>query len=384
MFSALCLTTTVMFLPWITVLVDPAADSNGNAALKYWQAFATLPKFTDAESVIISDCLVSPLDETTQEVLKNSKYSLTMLHRASAIKHCEWGMSFNEDGVYVLLPHVAASRQLTSLACLRARQRFQFDHDSNGAVEDVLAAMTLGRHISVDGSLIAVLVGYNIEYRAIETLAVALPKLDSKTIKGVRTRFDAMPSFGNEATALLACEKVTMEWFIRKVQQTKDKEELLTLFAWIGISEDKNVDSGGKAARFLEECGGTAEGVVKFAVDALPSYDKMAKHLILPLDAFEREFKRDGIEHASNPVYNVFFPALEKARQANARAEVRRALFSAALAVQLDGQNALTTHLDPIVGDRFDYTPFKMGFELSSKMKGPDGKPLSLSIGRRE
>ena len=134
----------------------------------------------------------------------------------------------------------------------------------------------------------------------------------------------------------------------------------------------------------MEECGGTAEGVVKFAVDALPSYDKMAKHLELPLDAFEREFKRDGIVHASNPVYNVFFPALAKARQANLRAEVRRALFSAALAVQLDGQNALTTHLDPIVGDRFDYFPFKKGFELRSKMKGPDGKPLSLSIGRRD
>ena len=108
----------------------------------------------------------------------------------------------------------------------------------------------------------------------------------------------------------------------------------------------------------------------------------MAKHFDLPLDEFELQFKQEGIEHAGNPVYNVFFPALAKSRQAKARADVRRALFSASLDVQLEGQTALTAHLDPVMGGRFDYTAFKAGFELRSKMNGPDGKPISLSIGR--
>ena len=43
----------------------------------------------------------------------------------------------------------------------------------------------------------------------------------------------------------------------------------------------------------------------------------------LPLDEFELQFKQEGIEHAGNPVYNVFLPALAKSRQAKARADVR-------------------------------------------------------------
>ena len=53
--------------------------------LKYWQAFATLPKFTDAESKIIGDCLTAPLDDAARKILTSSEYSLTMLHRAAAI-----------------------------------------------------------------------------------------------------------------------------------------------------------------------------------------------------------------------------------------------------------------------------------------------------------
>ena len=63
-----------------------------------------------------------------------------------------------EDGVFALLPHCPAARVLASLACLRARQRFEAGQTAE-AIDDLLSAMTLGRHISVDGSLIAVRVG---------------------------------------------------------------------------------------------------------------------------------------------------------------------------------------------------------------------------------
>ena len=63
-----------------------------------------------------------------------------------------------EDGVFALLPHCPAARVLASLACLRARQRFGAGQTAE-AIDDLLSAMTLGRHISVDGSLIAVCVG---------------------------------------------------------------------------------------------------------------------------------------------------------------------------------------------------------------------------------
>ena len=60
-----------------------------------------------------------------------------------------------EDGVFALL---RTARVLASLAGLQARQRFGAGQTAE-AIDDLLSAMTLGRHISVDGSLIAVCVG---------------------------------------------------------------------------------------------------------------------------------------------------------------------------------------------------------------------------------
>ncbi len=383
MLRTLCLATTVLLCPWMTAFADPGTDLSGNAALKYWQAFSTLPRFSDEENRIIGDCLICPLDDAARKILTDSEYSLIMLHHGVALNHCDWGVSFEEDGVYTLLPHAGAARTLSSLACLRARERLEAGQNPEGAIDDLLAAIVLGRHTSVDGSLIGLLVGYSIEHRATETLAVAIPKLDSRRIKDIQTRFDALPPFRTEASALLACEKVTLEWFVRKVRETKDKQALLKFLSWVGISEEKDRDVGGKAAAFLDECGGTSEGVVKFALEALPSYDAMARILDRPLDAFENEFKRESIKQAGNPVYKVFFPALEKSHQSTLRADVRRALFTAALAVQLDGQDALKSQVDPFGGGRFDYVPYKAGFELRSKMNGQDNKPVSIIVGQR-
>jgi hypothetical protein len=72
-----------------------------------------------------------------------------------------------------------------------------------------------------------------------------------------------------------------------------------------------------------------------------------AQKLELLLDQFEKEFKREAEKQAGNPVYKVFFPALEHVRRSQARADVRRALLSAAIGVQLEGRDALKDHPDP-------------------------------------
>lgn len=376
------LAMSIVVLPLLTAFANAAPDSGENAALKYWQGFATLPKFSEAENKIVGECVTTPLDDSVRKIVKDAEYSLEMLHRGSAIRRCDWGMTY-EDGVFALLPHAPASRVLTSVACLRARLRFEAGQNVE-AIDDLIAAMTLGRHISLDGSLITVLVGYSIEHRATETLAAALPACDAKSIRDLKKRFDSLPPFGTEAAALMICEKETLEWFIRKVKETKDPESLLKFLSWVGISEESGRDSGGKAAEFLKDCGGTAEGVLKFAVETLPSYDTMAKALEMPLDQFQKEFERESVRQAGNPVYKVFFPALAKSRQSSVRAEVRRALFLAAIAVQLNGENALKDHTDPVGGGRFEYVPFKGGFELRSKMKTQDDKNVSLAIGHRK
>jgi hypothetical protein len=366
----------------LTVFTDAKTDPGGNAALKYWQAFATLPKFTGPEFRKIDECMTTPLDDQARKMLTEAEYSLQMLYRGVGLRDCDWGMSYSEDGVFARLPHADAARVLTSLAILRARLRFEASQ-STKAIDDLFAALTLGRHVSLDGSLITVLVGYSIEHRVTNILAAHLPSLDAKTIKDLKVRLDALPASGSPAVALLTCEKETIDWFIRKIKEAKDQEGLIAFLGWVGISEGKDRDSGEKARAFLKECGGTAEGVIKFAEETQPSYSVMAKMLALPLNEFQKAFEGESIRQAGNPVYKVFFPAMAKVREARARADVRRAMFSAALAVRLDGPDVLKDHLDPVVGGPFEYVPFQGGFELRSKLKGQDDKVLTLTVGHR-
>jgi len=379
MLRAACLAITLVAYP---VEFDSAiaGDRGENAALKYWQAFATMPKLSDAEQNRLADYPAKPLDAHSREIVSQAEYALQMMRRGAALRNCDWGISY-EDGVFLLLPQGSAARLLTSLARLRARMRFEAGQNAE-AIEDLLAAMTLGRHVSQGGGFIMLLVGYHIEYRVGETLARYLPQLDAKAIKDVKTRLDGLPPFGSQSTSLLTCEKESLDWFIRKVKEKKDKESLLAFLSWVGLTEG-NRDSGEKARAFLQDCGGTAEGVIIFATEALPSYDLLAKKLDLPLDEFEKEFERESAKQAGNPVYKVFFPALAKVRQSKARADVRRALFSAALDVQLNGKDTLKDHADPVAGGPFEYVAFEGGFELRSKYKGQDDKPFTLTVGRR-
>jgi hypothetical protein len=244
--------------------------------------------------------------------------------------------------------------------------------------------MTLGRHIGQDGVLVLLLVGYGIEQRPGETLALYLPRLSARMIRDLQTRLAALPPGGTPAKALGFEEKFGLDWLVRTVKETKDKDKLLALLAPLFLSEGEGRASPEKLMAegrvFLEKCGGTPAGVLKFAEELRPSYALMAQKLSLPLDQFAKEFQREEQKQAGNPVFKPIFAALDRVRLQQARADVRRALLAAALAVQLEGRDALKKHPDPVVGDPFEYTPFEGGFELRSRLKGA---PLVLTVGRR-
>ena len=245
----------------------------------------------------------------------------------------------------------------------------------------------MGRQVSHDGSLIGVLFGYSIEGRVSEAIALNLPRLDKETIKKLKMRLDALPEGGNPAVGLRACEEKTLDWFMNKVKSARDQKALvdvITPFALLAANPEgikKGEQLSGQA--MLDQLGGSAAGVLKFAEATRPSYALMAERLTLPLGQFEEEFERESNRHVGNPVFKLFFPAVAKVRHSQARAEVRRALLSAAFAVQLDGPDALNSHADPVAGGPFEYTKFDGGFELRSKFDH-QGHPPVLTVGRRE
>jgi hypothetical protein len=386
MLRALCLATATLVLSSGHASADAPSDLGANAALRYWQAFATLPKYTEAEQAkLVAEHLTMPLDAQAKERVSKAEYALRMMHQGVVLPRCDWGIDWEAGGIEVLLPQIAAARVLSSVACLRARMRFAEGGHAD-AIDDIVAAACMGRQVSRDGSLIGVMVGYDIESRTNDALALYLPKLDPGTTKGLKARLDALPARGSPAVALRACEEKTLDWFIRKVKSAKDTESLvavLTPFAVLA-AEPEGVEqarrTGGRA--MLEKFGGTATSVLKLVEDARPSYALMAGKITLPLAEFDKEFEGERMRQAGNPVFKFFFPPLAKFRRSQARAQVRRALLSAAFAVRLDGPDALEKHPDPVVGGPFEHTRFAGGFELRSKF-GEDGHPLVLTVGQR-
>ena len=122
--------------------------------------------------------------------------------------------------------------------------------------------------------------------------------------------------------------------------------------------------------------------MLKRAEEVRPWLARLPKKWDLPLDQFEKECE-EAMKRPGNPVQKLFAGVARGQRRRQATADVRRALLSAALAVRLDGEGALKKHPDPVGGGPFEYVAFDGGFELRSKWKGTDGKPVALTVGRR-
>jgi hypothetical protein len=234
--------------------------------------------------------------------------------------------------------------------------------------------------------LIVLLFGYNIEHRMADALAQYLPKLNAKEIQDVKTRLATLPAAGSAAKSLLLEEKFGLDWLIRIVKDTKDQDKLLAqlapLFMKEGPGRSTPQEQVAKAGEFVKACGGSADGIIRFAEKIRPSYASLASKFDLPPSEFEKEFQNEEKKQAGNPVFELMFPALRKVHQQQSRAHVRRALLSAAIAVQLDGPGAQKNVPDPVIGEPFEYAAFEGGFQLRSKLKGQDNHPLSITIDR--
>lgn len=362
--------------------VEPRPDLNANAALKYWRGFANLPKLDkDEQEKITQEAATMPLTPRVKEVVQLADWALHELYSGAAVPDCAWGITW-EDGIGARLPEQQPGRLLAATACLRARLRFEEGHNA-AAVDDLIAALTLARHLSLDGSLIGVLTHIAVENRALETLATYLPKLKAADLKVLLARLDRLPAGSNSAYALVRGEeKGFLDWFEKKVRSFKDREQLVTfLDALLENPGAKNKSEKGKA--LLEACGGNAEGILKQCEEARPFYATFAKKLALPPDEFAKEFAAERKRMEKNPVFTLFVPALDKVRPAEARLEVRQAMCRAAIAVLLDGEGVLKKHPEPYADSPFEYGPFAGGFELKATLKVKD-KPWVLTVGKRK
>jgi hypothetical protein len=365
---------------------QPKPDLNANAALKYWRGFASLPKLDKEEQEkIIQEAATMPLTPRVKEMVQGSEGALHELYNGAAVPDCAWGLTF-EDGISALFAECPAARLLAGLACLRARLRFEAGNHAE-ALADVSAALTLARHVTKGESLIHVHIGLAMESTATDVLATYVPRLDAATLKSLPARLDKLPARGVLAEAMRREEKEFLGWFQKKVQGLKDRDKLVEFLDYCqGGAGATDQFAKGKAT--LEACGGTAEGVLKRSEEVRPFYATFALKMELPPDELEQAFEAEKKRMDQNPLFAVLIADPVNGRQAEARWEARRAMLKAAVAVQLDGKEALKAHPDPFGDGPFALEAFDGGFELRSKLKFTARKctlpPPTLTVGKRK
>ena len=356
------------------VAKDPSAE---NAALVYYQAFLFVPKLDKAEKSALLEVAggQGPIGEELVAVLTESVTALKELYRGAKLSRCVWGLE-REAGPHALMPYLSEARELAGLACLRARCRF-VQGEASGAIDDLTAAMTLGRHTATDGLLISVLVDYAIEGIAIDCAADYVPTLDPESLDKLAGRVEAMPPHLSAKEAVLAEKAVFGGWMVREMSKAGGKEKLMEL---IGEVDDPHARA--LAAMSQEEL---ARGAVGF----LDVYDELAKIMELPPDAAKKAEEEllgrldDG--SAAGHVASMMLPAASAMRHNEAVHQAHEAMFKAGIAVARSGEAELERkeHQDPF-GGGFEYKKLDGGFRLRSKLKDRQDEPVTLTFGKVE
>ncbi len=359
----------------LDVKPDAKPDLAANAALKYWQAFAVLPHLDKDQEKMIEDWNKIPLDAAAVKLIDSSEKSRLYLHRGAALPRCDWSLDF-EDGVNLLLPHLAKTRTLARLAALHARYEFEHGRFKEG-VEDVTDVLIMARHLDPDPSLISTLVRAAIETIAIETLAPYLPRLDAASFKALSAKLDNLPA-GELIQQKLQSESKFMLGSIVKLLQEAEKQKS---GSWRdALKMVFGVEGGGDAPDVIKAIP-SLEKAVKLLEDLDPVYGQQAKLAALPpaeFDAQYPEFLKKA--KAANPLAAACLPDVSRLLAGERRNQAQMQLLKAAIAVAQGGPDKVKDFKDPFGKGPFEYRALDKGFELKSKLLYHD-KPVTLVVG---
>jgi hypothetical protein len=354
---------------------DAKPDLGANAALKYWQAFALLPALDKDQKKLLQEWNKVPLGAAARKLIDRSRLSRLYLHRGAKLRRCDWSEDY-EDGIRLVLPHLGKARNMALLTALHARHEFEQGHWEAGA-QDVTDLLKLARHLEMDQMIIPNLVGYGIEATAIEAAAPYLPELKSALPKAASAD-PAAPPAGATLPQMVRLEKqIGAVWLIKELKKAERQKEGSWRGVWKEIFEQSESPD-----RDVVKAAKTFKQTIKMLEDLLPFYDQQAKLTALPWKEFDArypEFIKKA--KAANPLAGYVLPAMNKVAAAQRRAETKRALFKAALAVVQGGRDKLKDIKDPFGNGPFAYRALDKGFELKSKLL-VEGKPVTLTVGK--
>jgi hypothetical protein len=356
-----------------------AADvpAHRNAALQYWLAFERLPKYnlSDVEKKLLDEWQTAPFTPENVEILRRWQSPLIYLHRGAELKDCVWPSALNapRDGIGVLMPQQDA-RTLAAVALLRARYRFECGRPEAG-FDDVLAVVRLARHVGRDGGLIALLIERSVEEQAIRCVAGNLgwAARDRDALRVFLRKWDKLPRATTVADAIAAERDEKVAWFrFRGVDVASDTEPDLE-----GNPAPRNRADRVATIKYLLglqlESGSVREFIAAFDRE----YGRAIEIAGMPLDearSAQAEWNL-GLEKnvaGYDPVVRTFIglgmPDVYKMRLGQARLEVVRLMFRAAVAAAAEGKDIPGAVPDPHGDGPFEVTRTAEGYTLRSKL----------------
>jgi hypothetical protein len=300
--------------------------------------------------------------------------SLNFLHRGAALKNCDWGLDYN-DGISMLMPHLAKSRDLARLAALDARWAFENGHWKLGR-RNMTSIMVLARHVGRDPVMISLLVRLNLEGFVVDTVAPYVPDIKASHAQALEM-FAAMPPAVTLEQSILFEKKWFAGWIAPKLRQEEQRQKGAGMELWNLLLAGPDTPATLKEIKTLDEA-------IRLIEEMLPAYDEMAKLAALPNDQFAAQYPefKERVK-AKYPLTALILPAIDQLRAKEQRQQARMAMLLAGIAAVESGPGKLTDLKDPFGTGPFEYRSMDKGFELKSKLLY-EGQPVTLTIGQRK
>ncbi len=355
-----------------------------NPALQYYQAFLVAPDLAQADKdfLFANPRWDQKLSDRAGELLHQYDNQFKLARQASrSTVLCDWG-----TGPAVLLPQLARNKIIAQAARLRARWFLQQGQPAE-ARDDLLAAFTLGRDSSRDGTLIAALVQFAAENIVYVTVAENFGRFDAETLKQLAEGFDAAPARGTVANCVPTEKAFFRDWMIARILELQKNNPHDNTKAMAGVREMIALTEGGEEGaktahpslweQVERASGGTVQGVLKILADESPLYERLEKVTSSSILEFPEQMKqfKGEFQKSGDPFVTQSFTAWEKCVPKEFATRIALAMVRAAIEYKVHGETGLNTITDPASAGPFEFQRFVFegadrGFQLKSAYNG--------------
>ena len=205
-------------------------------------------------------------------------------------------------------------------------------------------------------------------------------------LKRFAEKLDRLPPATTMRQAILGERDFFLDPLIDDLSKPGGKEKAFAQFGILDFN-DPHLDPDYKAIKKM-----SSEQLLEGAIGVRPFYEKMAALTELPPSEFKRikeqveaDLADPHMKETTRTIAKMILPAIVPAMQNEARHKLQLAMLKAAIAVQLQGPEALSNpaYLDPFAKAAFQYEKLDGGFRLQSKTPNPrTDKPITLEIGK--